>query len=200
MHLDAVADGIKTGAVLKKGDLIGYVGNTGNAAVGATHLHFEIRDGRTPTDPYPRLTEEFTTAERVEAAEDIIKDSDDEDEEAEKMIGLARSTFVSAIAQGIEIPDELQDALGYLADLPTIDSGYARDLTLGASGSDVIALQSFLISKNSGAAALALASAGATGYFGPITQAALAEYQASENILPSVGYYGPLTRAHIAQN
>jgi murein DD-endopeptidase MepM/ murein hydrolase activator NlpD len=39
-HLDRYAEGIEDGAILKRGDLIGYVGATGNAAT--SHLHFTI--------------------------------------------------------------------------------------------------------------------------------------------------------------
>ena len=41
-HLDAYAPGLSEGAKLERGDLIGYVGVTGNAAAGAPHLHFAI--------------------------------------------------------------------------------------------------------------------------------------------------------------
>ncbi|MNF35656.1 Murein DD-endopeptidase MepM [compost metagenome] len=41
-HLDAYAPGLSEGATLKRGDLLGYVGVTGNAAAAAPHLHFAI--------------------------------------------------------------------------------------------------------------------------------------------------------------
>lgn len=41
-HLDSYAVDIKEGKVVKRGDLIGYVGSTGNASPEAPHLHFAI--------------------------------------------------------------------------------------------------------------------------------------------------------------
>jgi murein DD-endopeptidase MepM/ murein hydrolase activator NlpD len=62
-HLDRYAKGLAQGALVKRGDVIGYVGSTGNAAPNAPHLHFAIfRLGTTrqwwkgePIDPYPYL-------------------------------------------------------------------------------------------------------------------------------------------------
>jgi peptidoglycan LD-endopeptidase LytH len=41
-HLDRYADGLHEGQQLRKGDVIGYVGTTGNAPPGTPHLHFAI--------------------------------------------------------------------------------------------------------------------------------------------------------------
>jgi len=78
MHLDRIADGVKSGTVLKPGDLIGYVGDTGNAKGGAPHLHFEIREGRKATDPYPRLTREFSSEERIRTLTAILEELKDD--------------------------------------------------------------------------------------------------------------------------
>jgi murein DD-endopeptidase MepM/ murein hydrolase activator NlpD len=62
-HLDRYADGLKEGMAVKRGDLIGYVGSTGNASAEAPHLHFAVVAltpekqwwKGTPVDPYPML-------------------------------------------------------------------------------------------------------------------------------------------------
>lgn len=53
-HLDRVA--VKDGQRVKPGDVLGYVGNTGNAGRMPAHLHFGVyRWGREPIDPLPLL-------------------------------------------------------------------------------------------------------------------------------------------------
>ena len=60
-HLDRYADGLVEGKRLSKGDVIGYVGTSGNAPANTPHLHFTIfRLGPekhwwegTPINPYP---------------------------------------------------------------------------------------------------------------------------------------------------
>jgi len=41
-HLDRYADGLAEGKVLKRGEVLGYVGSTGNASPDAPHLHFAV--------------------------------------------------------------------------------------------------------------------------------------------------------------
>jgi len=41
-HLDGYASGLREGARVAKGDLLGYVGTTGNAPPSTPHLHFSV--------------------------------------------------------------------------------------------------------------------------------------------------------------
>jgi murein DD-endopeptidase MepM/ murein hydrolase activator NlpD len=62
-HLDAYADGLSDGMRLRRGQVIGYVGTTGNAPPNVPHLHFGILRGDpkvswskgTAVNPYPLL-------------------------------------------------------------------------------------------------------------------------------------------------
>ena len=55
-HLSAFALGVNNGSVVEAGDVVGFVGNTGNAIATPPHLHFEIHPGRgAAIDPYPIL-------------------------------------------------------------------------------------------------------------------------------------------------
>jgi murein DD-endopeptidase MepM/ murein hydrolase activator NlpD len=55
-HLDRWAAGLYEGMDVQAGDLIGYVGNTGNAKFTPSHLHFGINENDEMVNPYPLLT------------------------------------------------------------------------------------------------------------------------------------------------
>jgi hypothetical protein len=76
----------------------------------------------------------------------------------------------------------------------------ATNLGQGSRDNDVTTLQQFLISQNKGPAAGALANVGATAYFGALTRAALAEFQANVGISPALGNFGAITRAYLKAN
>jgi len=94
------------------------------------------------------------------------------------------------IQLGIISPDKAQAALAAVNTPTTSTTGttsgytYTRSLTVGSTGADVTALQN------------AVGISPATGYFGPLTQAAVAKWQASAG-LPATGYFGPLSMAKL---
>ncbi len=54
-HLDGFA-GVSSGQWVSRGTVLGYMGDTGNPAPGAYHLHFELHpSGRGAVNPYPTL-------------------------------------------------------------------------------------------------------------------------------------------------
>ena len=73
----------------------------------------------------------------------------------------------------------------------THSCSFTMNLKKGSKGADVTALQTFLMAHGETIAA------GATGFFGGQTKAALAGFQAANSISPAVGFFGPKTRAAV---
>ena len=76
---------------------------------------------------------------------------------------------------------------------------FDRNLTVGSKGNDVKCLQTILNrSADTQVAATGVGSYGnETTYFGALTKAAVAKYQAKNSISPAVGFVGPITRAKL---
>ncbi|MES3005558.1 MAG: IPT/TIG domain-containing protein [Patescibacteria group bacterium] len=67
---------------------------------------------------------------------------------------------------------------------------FVSDLYFGMQNSEVVRLQTFLIGRGYLGAGLS------TGYFGPLTMAAVIKFQ-GDNAINTTGYVGPITRARI---
>jgi len=61
-HLDRWAPGLYEGMEVQAGDLLGFVGNTGNAKNTPSHLHFGVNESDEMVNPYPLLTHAVTVA------------------------------------------------------------------------------------------------------------------------------------------
>ena len=69
---------------------------------------------------------------------------------------------------------------------------FNTNLTVGSTGADVVALQTWLMANGYSIPSVA-SGAAAKGYFGAQTQKAVKAYQTAKDI-PSTGFVGPLTR------
>jgi peptidoglycan hydrolase-like protein with peptidoglycan-binding domain len=101
---------------------------------------------------------------------------------------MSASQVASLQAQIASLQAQLSSAQG----TPAASSmTFTRSLKVGSKGADVTALQTWLIAKGYAI------PAGATGYFGAQTKAAVAAYQSANGITPAVGYFGPKTMAAV---
>ena len=207
-HLDRVAEGLAAGQVLERGALIGYVGNTGDASGGASHLHFEVRktEGNTPTDPSVRLTREFTPEEKMLYLSKILTQTTDPDAMAQFLASNFRGPFTVALGRGVPLPPLIAALINPApvdASVPAAippSGSLTRNLYRGTRGEDVRLLQKLLNRNGFAVAASGPGSIGnETTYFGPATLAAVIRFQSARGISPTIGYVGPLTRASLAQ-
>ena len=68
-HLDRWAAGLYEGMEVRSGELLGYVGNTGNAKYTPSHLHFGVNENDEMVNPYPILTRAAVVARARVATE-----------------------------------------------------------------------------------------------------------------------------------
>ncbi len=116
-------------------------------------------------------------------------------------------TFAFATPAKADVLSDLQAQIqSLLAQIAALQGGssttggscttFTRNHQQNDSGGEVMAIQKFL---NSNGAQIAASGAGSPGnetsFFGGLTKAALAKFQAANGIAPAAGYWGPITRA-----
>ena len=193
-HLDRIADTLTSGDVLVPGDVIGYIGSTGNAR--SPHLHLGIYYKGKAINPFPRITQELPLDRKLDILENNIKKSNiryaevisilDKHTDLLEAKGLTDTVVPYTIALLIEHKDVLSAA-------KQLDGA----IGMGSEGNGVRLLQELLAKADSGPAARALARKGMTGYFGSYTHNALVEYQKAQSITPAQGRFGPVTKSHV---
>lgn len=279
-HLAELLPHLKEGTVLSPGDPLGFVGTSGNAKGKTPHLHFGIYAPEGAVNPFPRLTREFTFAEKLASLSKLFRDATLKEGaqggaayilqqmlahmnagpaaqelartgatgyfgaltrkavvEFQRAVGVTPAngivetkthSFLLASLSGNFFDGERRktDLLSFSAkneaytdtkvttgdiskqneDRAQLPEEYAQqlakrgsDLEVGDEGEAVRLLQKFLIAQGAGPAARELARTGATGYFGRVTQRALAEYQRQAGISPASGYFGPITRRMVLE-
>lgn len=118
-----------------------------------------------------------------------------------KIAAIAVSLAFVAVANtaGAMTVAELQAQINALmAQLSALQGGsvstgttFTQNLTVGSTGSEVTALQQMLVAQGH----LVMPAGTAYGYFGSLTKAAVAKWQAANGIAPAAGYFGPISRA-----
>ncbi|MEX0919432.1 MAG: peptidoglycan-binding domain-containing protein [Parcubacteria group bacterium] len=115
-------------------------------------------------------------------------------------VGMTFAFGVVAPSAGAQTIAELQAQINALmaqlaalqgGSTPTVSANFTANLTVGSTGAEVTALQQMLVAQGH----LTMPVGVAHGYFGPLTRAAVASWQAANGITPAVGYFGPISRA-----
>lgn len=114
--------------------------------------------------------------------------------------GVAMALSFATPAGAVTVAELQAQITALMAQLSALGGGssvsttFTTDLTIGSTGSQVSALQSWLVSRGF----LTMPAGVAMGYFGNLTKAAVAAWQASAGISPAAGYFGPKSRAALA--
>jgi hypothetical protein len=170
---NAYAPGIARGVKVTKGQVIGWVGDSGNAEDVGSHLHFEIRlpgDDHVATNPYQSLL-------AADNGSIVVAPT----------ITPTTSTLVSTAS----ILASTTSSIGSTS-IPVTSSGpkyiFTKLIITGMQNEDVRQLQIKL--KTLGH----FTYPEITGYFGAVTRASVISFQRSQGIDP-LGHVGPMTRA-----
>jgi murein DD-endopeptidase MepM/ murein hydrolase activator NlpD len=124
-HLSRFAPGLEIGMRVSVGEVIGYVGNTGDAIRTSPHLHFEVQPNGVPVPPKPFvdgwLIQAEQKAEALVAArtgQAVLNPAD-----LDRWLALARGLQPQAVSEGSAGPALDAQALSSAQDAPTPGAG-----------------------------------------------------------------------------
>jgi hypothetical protein len=106
-HLDKQS--VQEGQFVKKGDVIGLVGNTGNAKFTPAHLHFGVYTYSGPVDPLPYVNQSLKTAPAV-PAKNLTRSL--------KLIKTQKTVQGTVVKANTILVPLAVTAKGYIAELP----------------------------------------------------------------------------------
>ncbi len=118
-------------------------------------------------------------------------------------VGMTFVFGVVATPAGAQTVAELQAQINALmaqltalsgTSAPAASATFTSNLTLGSKGAEVTSLQQVLVAGGH----LVMPAGVAFGYFGTLTKAAVAKWQAASGVSPALGYWGPISRAKYA--
>ena len=113
-------------------------------------------------------------------------------------VAVAMLFTVAAPAKAATVEELQAQIAALMAQISSLSGGssapaagctFTRALTTGSTGADVTCLQNYLIGAGHAI------SAGATGYFGSQTAAAVAAWQTANGVTPAAGYFGSVSQA-----
>jgi hypothetical protein len=108
-----------------------------------------------------------------------------------------QAQITALLAQIQQLQAQLAAAQGAA---PAVSCSFTRDLTVGVKGDDVKCLQQYLNASGNKVADSGAGSPGnETTYFGSLTKAAVAKWQAANGVSPAAGYFGSKSRAKYAE-
>jgi len=125
----------------------------------------------------------------TEACPESADESTDEASAEEETDSTEKTSNEQQIADLLAQVQILQNQLSQLSG-PTSSCTFTGDMTIGSTGTEVTCLQKYL----QGMGYFTFAN-GATGYFGLVTQQAVAKWQTASDVNPASGYFGPISQA-----